>query len=177
MKKVFAMLTFAGMMLATTGLSAQDKKEDKSKRPSPPAKVSEKISSGAIISIDYSQPSVKGRTIGKDLEPKGDAVWRTGANEATIFETDKAVTINGKSLPAGKYSLFSIAGKDEWTIIFNKTWNQWGAYDYKQADDALRVKAKATTAPSFAEKLSFSIPKDGNISMLWGNHKVNFTVK
>ena len=177
MKKVFAILSIAGMLLATTGLSAQDNKEDKSKRPSPPAKVSEKISSGATISIDYSQPSVKGRTIGKDLEPKGEAVWRTGANEATIFETDKAVTVNGKPLPAGKYSLFTIAGKDEWTIIFNKTWNQWGAYDYKQADDALRVKAKAAMAATSTEKLNFSIAKDGNIVLLWGNNKVNFTVK
>ena len=177
MKKVFAILSIAGMLLATTSLSAQDKKEDKSKRPSPPAKVSEKISSGAAISIDYSQPSVKGRTIGKDLEPKGEAVWRTGANEATIFETDKAVTINGKALPAGKYSLFTIAGKDEWTIIFNKTWNQWGAYDYKQADDILRVKAKAATAAALAEKMTFTIAKDGNVALLWGNTKVNFMVK
>ena len=177
MKKVFAILSIAGMLLTTTGLSAQDKKEDKSKRPSPPSKVSEKISSGAAISIDYSQPSIKGRTIGKDLEPKGDAVWRTGANEATIFETDKAVTVNGKALPAGKYSLFTIAGKDEWTVIFNKTWNQWGAYDYKQADDALRVKAKATMATTSAEKLTFTIAKDGNVGLLWGNHKVNFAVK
>ena len=177
MKKVLAILSIAGMLLATTSLSAQDKKEDKSKRPSPPAKVSEKISSGATISIDYSQPSVKGRTIGKDLEPKGETVWRTGANEATIFETDKAVTVNGKPLPAGKYSLFTIAGKDEWTVIFNKTWNQWGAYDYKQADDALRIKAKAAMASTSAEKLNFSIAKDGNVGLLWGNNKVNFTVK
>lgn len=87
MKKVFTVLSMAGLLLATTTLFAQEKKEDKSKRPSPPAKVTETIASGAIISIDYSQPAVKGRTIGKDLEPKGNAVWRTGANEATIFET------------------------------------------------------------------------------------------
>jgi hypothetical protein len=177
MKKLFAVLSIGALLLTSTTLSAQEKKEDKSKRPSPPAKVSETIKSGATISIDYSQPSVKGRTIGKDLEPKDGAVWRTGANEATIFETDKAVTINGKALPAGKYSLFSIAGAGEWTIIFNKTWNQWGAYDYKQADDILRVKAKATKAASFAEKMTFTIDKNGNVSLLWGDHQVNFMVK
>src|SRR6218665_1869577 len=109
--------------LATTLFaSAQD--GDKSKRPSPPAQAKETIKSGATISIDYSQPSVKGRVIGKDLEPKDEKVWRTGANEATIFEVSKDVTVEGKALPAGKYSLFTIAGaNNEWTIIFNKTWN------------------------------------------------------
>lgn len=177
MKKLVALFSMAALLFTTTACSAQNKAEDKSKRPSPPAKVSETISSGAVISIDYSQPSVKGRTIGKDLEPKGDAVWRTGANEATVFETSKDVTINGKTLPAGKYGLFSIAGQDEWTIIFNKTWKQWGAFDYKQADDVLRVKAKATKAKTFAEKMTFTIAKDGNVNLLWGDHQVNFMVK
>ena len=177
MKKVFTVLSMAGLLLATTTLFAQEKKEDKSKRPSPPAKVIETIASGAIISIDYSQPAVKGRTIGKDLEPKGNAVWRTGANEATIFETSKNVKINGQDLPAGKYSLFSIAGDGQWTIIFNKTWNQWGAYDYKMAEDALRVKANAGKAAAFAEKMTFTISKSGTVTLLWGDNKVDFKVE
>jgi hypothetical protein len=177
MKKVFTILSMAGLLLATNALSAQDKKEDKSKRPSPPAKVTQTLASGAVISIDYSQPSVKGRTIGKDLEPKGDAVWRTGANEATVFETSKAVKVNGQALPAGKYGLFSIAGSNEWTIIFNKTWKQWGAFDYKMADDVLRVKAAAKKATSFAEKMTFTIGKDGTVTLLWGDHQVSFKVE
>jgi hypothetical protein len=177
MKKVFTVLSMAGLLLATTTLFAQEKKEDKSKRPSPPAKVTETIASGAVISIDYSQPSVKGRTIGKDLEPKGNAVWRTGANEATIFETSKNVKINGQDLPAGKYSLFSIADGAQWTIIFNKTWNQWGAYDYKMAEDALRVKANAGKAAAFAEKMTFTIDKRGTVTLLWGDNKVDFKVE
>jgi hypothetical protein len=177
MKKVFTVLSMAGLLLATTTLFAQEKKEDKSKRPSPPAKVTETIASGAVISIDYSQPAVKGRTIGKDLEPKGNAVWRTGANEATIFETSKNVKINGQDLPAGKYSLFSIAGDGQWTIIFNKTWNQWGAYDYKMAEDELRVKANAGKAAAFAEKMTFTISKSGTVTLLWGDNKVDFKVE
>ena len=177
MKKVFTVLSMAGLLLATTTLFAQEKKEDKSKRPSPPAKVTETIASGAIISIDYSQPAVKGRSIGKDLEPKGNAVWRTGANEATIFETSKNVKINGQDLPAGKYSLFSIAGDGQWTIIFNKTWNQWGAYDYKMAEDELRVKANAGKAAAFAEKMTFTISKSGTVTLLWGDNKVDFKVE
>lgn len=178
MKKLFAVLSLASILLATTtAVTAQPKNEDKSKRPSPPAKVSETIGSGATVSINYSQPSVKGRTIGKDLEPKDGSVWRTGANEATVFETSKAVTINGKALPAGKYSLFTIAGKEEWTIIFNKTWNQWGAYDYKQTDDVLRVKTKAAQTSKFAEKFMINLDKKGTVSMLWGNNDVSFLVK
>src|SRR6476620_9133225 len=83
---------------------------DKSKRPSPPDKVSETLKSGVVVSVDYSQPSVKGRTIGKEIAPYG-KVWRTGANEATVFEVSKDVTINGKTLPAGKYGLYSIPGE------------------------------------------------------------------
>ena len=80
---------------------------DKSKRPSPPASVTQKVGA-ATITINYSQPSLKGRTIGKDLEPKEGQVWRTGANEATVFETDKDILVEEQSLPAGKYALFTL---------------------------------------------------------------------
>jgi hypothetical protein len=176
MKKVLSGVLFAAALLAGSSTQAQGN-QDKSKRPSPPAVVTQTLASGAVISIDYSQPSVKGRTIGKDLEPKEGSVWRTGANEATIFETSKDVKVEGKDLPAGKYSLFTIAGKEEWTIIFNKTWKQWGAFQYKEADDALRVKVRPAKAPAFAEKMTFDIDKKGVVTLLWGDLKVDFTVK
>jgi hypothetical protein len=94
--------------------------QDKSKRASPPALVSQTLKSGATVSIDYSRPSLKGRTL-SELAPLG-KVWRTGANEATLFEINKDVKIEGKDLAAGKYSIYSIPGEKEWTIIFNKTW-------------------------------------------------------
>ena len=150
---------------------------DKSKSPSPPAIAKETIKSGAVISIDYSQPSVKGRTIGKDLEPMEGKVWRAGANEATVFETSKDVKVEDKALPAGKYGLFTIMNGDEWTIIFNKTWKQWGAFSYKEADDALRVKVKAGKAKAFAEKLAYTIDKSGKVSLMWGDKQVDFKVK
>jgi hypothetical protein len=150
---------------------------DKSKRPSPPATAKETIKSGAVISIDYSQPSVKGRTIGKDLEPMEGKVWRAGANEATVFEVSKDVKVEDKALPAGKYGLFTIMNGDEWTIIFSKTWNQWGAFSYKEADDALRVKVKAEKAKAFAEKLTYAIDKSGKVSLMWGDKQVEFKVK
>lgn len=170
MKKLFLFTVIAGMFTAVTACAQQDK----SKRPSPPAKVSETITSGATISIDYSQPSVKNRKIGTELAPYG-KVWRTGANEATVFETSQDVKIEGKTLPAGKYSLYTIPGENEWTIIFNKTWDQSGLA-YKEAGDALRVKVKPTKAPGFTEKMTFNINKAGKVSLMWGDTEVDFNV-
>jgi Protein of unknown function (DUF2911) len=150
---------------------------DKSKRPSPPVVIKETIASGAEITIDYSQPAVKGRKIGTELEPKTGQVWRTGANEATVFEVSKDVKIEGQVLPAGKYAFFTIENGAEWTLIFNKTWKQWGAFAYKQADDALRVNVKAGKAASFSEKLVFATDKSGKVSFEWGDYKVGFKVE
>lgn len=163
-------------IIATTLLISMKSfaQEDKSKRPSPPAKVSETTNNGNTITIDYSQPSVKGRTIGNEIAPFG-KVWRTGANEATVFEISKDAKINGKSLPAGKYGLYSIPGEKNWTIIFNKTWNQWGT-EYKEADDALRVVTQTGKAPTATEKMTFNVSKDGKVTLLWGNYSVSFTV-
>lgn len=144
---------------------------------SPPAKASETINSGALVTINYGQPSVKGRTIGKDLEPKDGAVWRAGANEATVFEVSKDVTVEGKNLPAGKYGFFILVKGEEWTLIFNKTWKQWGSNSYKEADDALRVTVKSGKANPFSEKLTYSISKAGKVSILWGDKQADFTVK
>lgn len=173
MKKIAAV----AMLLTALFTNTANAQQDKSKRPSLPAVATQELTSGALINIDYSQPSIKGRTIGKDIEPKDGEVWRTGANEATVFETSKAVKINGKELPAGKYALFTISGKESWTIIFNKTWKQWGAFSYKQADDALRIDAKAQKAAAFAEKMTFYIDKTGLVTLLWGDNKITFTVE
>lgn len=148
---------------------------DKSKRPSPPAIISETLASGTVVSIDYSQPSIKGRSIGGELAPN-DKVWRTGANEATVFEVSNAVKVEGKELPAGKYGLYSIPGEKGWVIIFNKTWKQWGT-NYKEADDALRVNVKPGKAASFTEQMTFKIDKKGKVSLMWGGLQVDFKVE
>lgn len=175
MKKFFSIALLAAGIVAATSCKAQD---DKSKRPSPPVTVTQKIKSGATITIDYSQPSVKGRTIGKDLEPMDGQVWRTGANEATTFTTDKALMIDGKTLPAGAYSLFTIFnGMDEATVIFNKTAKQWGAYKYAEGDDALRVKGMVSNLSSPEEKLTFAVSPAGAVDLMWGDRKLEFMVK
>jgi len=109
------------------------------------------------------------------VEPFG-KVWRTGANEATTFEVDKNVKIEGKELAKGKYALFTIPGETEWTIIFNKTANQWGAYEYKEAEDALRVTVKPGKTDKFVETLNIAV--EGNkIVIRWENTQVAFAVK
>lgn len=77
------------------------------------------------IEVIYSSPSKKGRTIFGELVPYGE-VWRTGANEATVFQTSVALTIQGKNLPAGTYTLWTIPQKDRWTVIWNKKMYPWG---------------------------------------------------
>lgn len=177
MKKLFSAFAFAALALSATTAMAQ--KDDKAKRPSPPAVASATIGSGAKITIDYSQPSVKGRVIGKDLEPMEGEVWRAGANEATVFETSKNVTVEGKNLPAGKYAFFTVKKGNQWTLIFNKTWKTWGAYDYgkNRNNDALSVTVTGSKAPTFAEKLTYKVAADGTVSLLWGEHEVIFHVK
>jgi hypothetical protein len=173
MKKIFALALLIGLFSAQKSF-AQD---NKSALPSPPANVTETLVSGAAIAISYSQPAVKGRTIGKNLEPMEGKVWRTGANDATVFETSKEISVEGKSLAAGKYGFFTIVKNGEWTIIFNKTWKQWGAYQYKEADDVLRIQVKGSKAPSFSERLTFLIDKSGKVSLLWGDNQVSFQTK
>lgn len=174
------------LLLATALISLVACGQDKSKRPSPPATAKETIASGAVVTINYSQPSVKGRTIGKDLEPKMGQVWRAGANEATTFEVSKDVKVEGQALPAGKYAFFTLWNSDDtWTLIFNKVTKDakgkdiWGAYDYdKNKDqDALKVNVKAGKAPAFAEKLTYTVAKDGKVSLAWGDVGVDFKVE
>jgi len=130
------------------------------------------------VTITYSRPGVKGRPIWGALVPY-DKVWRTGANEATTIAFSDDVTINGQALPKGTYSLHTIPGKDEWTIVFNNTSNQWGSFNYDPAKDALRVKAKPEKA-AFTEWLTFDIPElstdNAKIMIRWENVAVPFTV-
>lgn len=148
--------------------------QDKSKRPSPP-RTAEGSIGGVKIKIDYSAPSAKGRKMLGGTEPFG-KVWRTGANEATTFEIDNAVLVEGKALAAGKYELFTIPGEAEWTIIFQKATGQWGAYSYKESNDVLRVTVKPGKTPAFVETLALGVDKD-QVTIQWENTLVAFKVK
>ncbi len=171
MKKSIYLFAIAATSLITMTACGQDK----SKRPSPPAKATVTTTKGTTITIDYSQPSVKGRTIGKEIAAFGE-VWRTGANEATTFEVSKDVTIGGKKLAAGKYGLYTIPGEKEWTIIFNKKTDLWGSNGYKESEDALRTVSTPTKSATLAEKMTFSIVPSGTVSLMWGDVKVDFKI-
>ena len=168
MKKSFTLILLA--LVVTLGFA----QEDKSKRPSPPA-VAEGNIEGVKIKVDYSQPSAKGRKMLGGNEAYG-KVWRTGANEATVFEIDKPIKIEGQSLAAGKYELFSIPGETDWVIIFQKYGKQWGHYSYKEANDVLRVNVKAGKTESFVETFNISVGKD-QVVLKWENTQVAFKAK
>jgi hypothetical protein len=157
------------------------------------------------VTITYSRPGVKGRKIWGDPLPeqadvKGEAtlddqnkrpkdayivpyghVWRTGANEATMFTVTDDVLINGQKLAAGTYSLHTVPTKDEWTIVFNGTANQWGSFNYDPAKDTLRVKAKPQWVNENQEWLTFNIDPVGEdsaqVNIRWEKINVPFTVK
>jgi hypothetical protein len=143
-------------------------------KPSPASTATGKAGD-ATVTINYGAPSVKGRKIWGELVPFG-KVWRTGANDATTFEIDTDVKIEGQALAKGKYALFTIPEENEWTIIFNKNPKQWGSYSYKQEEDVLRVKVKAGKSSTFNEKLAYEV--SGNkVFIRWENAEVAFKVK
>ncbi len=129
--------------------------EDKSQRKSPPDSVKANVGN-VQLQINYSQPAVRGRKIWGELVPFGE-VWRTGANEATVFSTNKDIMVEGQKLPAGRYALFSIPQENEWTIIFSNNADQWGAFKYSEAEDALRLQVTPETISENVENLTFQI--------------------
>ncbi|MEY3631528.1 DUF2911 domain-containing protein [Aquirufa sp. HETE-40SA] len=147
--------------------------------PSPPAVASQKVGNTEVM-IKYAQPSTKGRLVfgkkeAKALVPYGE-VWRTGANDATTFEISNDITVQGKTLAKGIYSLFSIPGESEWTIIFNKEAKMWGAYTYKEANDVLRVKARVSEH-AHTEKFTIGITAAGQVTLDWDKSSVSFYLK
>ncbi len=128
------------------------------------------------ITVIYSRPNAKGRKIFGALEPY-DKVWRTGANSATVIKFTDAVKIEGKDLAAGEYALFTIPGKTEWTIIFNKGVKEWGAYTYSEANDVLRVKVKPITLKEKIETFTINFAHvydtSAQMQLSWENTLVN----
>ncbi len=170
----FTALTLLLTLLFADGNYAQDKKI----RVSPKAGVSQTVGL-TDISISYSRPGVKGRTIWGELVPYG-KVWRAGADEATKITFSTDVLIEGKKLAAGSYSFFVIPNKNEWTVIFNKVSDQWGAFEYNESQDAIRFKVKPQTI-DFQEWLTYSFYKTSEtsalISLVWEKMKIIFKVE
>jgi hypothetical protein len=132
------------------------------------------------ITIDYSRPGVKGRTIWGGLVPYN-AVWRAGANEATKITFSTDVKINGKKLKAGSYGFFAIPTEKNWTLIFNKIADQWGAFEYNDVEDALRIEVTPEKENNcWQEWLAYTITKTSDSTAVarleWEKQRVPFTV-
>src|SRR2546426_7751887 len=207
--KRLSLFTFAIVLMsicaAPYATAQQPPLQIKPLRPSQKASVMQTVGV-TDITITYSRPAVKGRPIFADApatmaaRAKGEAtldnqnervkgepiipyghVWRAGANEATTFVVTDDVTINGQKLPAGSYSLHTIPNKDEWTIVFNGTANQWGSFNYDPAKDTLRVKVKPQWANDNQEWLEYSFPavtpNSAQVLIRWEKVAVPFTVE
>jgi len=116
------------------------------------------------ITMNFGSPSVCDRQSWGELVPYGE-VWRTGANEATTVTFANDVVVEGEPLAAGKYSVFTIPGEEEWTIIFNKQTGQWGT-NYDESQDALRVQVEPQMVEGHQEAMTFNI-EDGQIVLRW----------
>lgn len=130
------------------------------------------------VKIDYSRPGVKGRVIWGGLVPYN-KVWRAGADEATKITFANDVKINGKTLKAGSYSFFAIPTINKWTLIFNYVAEQWGAFEYNESEDALRIEV-TPEAGKMQEWLAYTITKtSGNsavVKLEWEKLNVSFII-
>lgn len=131
------------------------------------------------IVLEWGAPYVRGRLLTGGLISTY-KVWRTGANEATTIYFSKDVLIEGEKLPAGTYALFTIGGKKKWTVIFNKEYQQWGAFSYTRAEDVLRVKVDPGTN-EHEEQLTFDFvdttDDSANLRLRWGDLDVRFQIQ
>jgi hypothetical protein len=149
--------------------------------PKSPHETTKATIDGATISVEYGRPSVRGRKIMGELVPYG-KVWRTGADQATTLTTDKELQIGGTSVPAGKYTLYTLPGESDWQLIVNRQTGQWGT-EYDQKQDLARIPLKKTAASAPVEQLTISIDKNpaggGVLKIAWENTELTapITVK
>jgi hypothetical protein len=166
---LLAILTFAGVVLA----------QDKSSRPSPPAKAECKLAAGKAITIDYSSPRAKGRKIFGALVPYGQ-VWRAGANEATALVVGSDVTVGGKAVPAGSYTLFAVPAEDKWTLVISKKTGEWGTAYPGPDNDLARIDMKVTKLSAPVENFTIALDSSGSgctLKMEWENTEASVDIK
>ena len=145
--------------------------------PSPHATVSQVVGL-TTLSVDYHRPGVNKRVVWGGLVP-WDSVWRAGANENTVLASTSAFTVGGTTLPAGRYGVFMIPGRDRWTVVLSRQANAWGAFSYDPAEDAVRFSVTPTPA-EFTERLQYNFDDPTNetvtLTMRWEKLAVSFPV-
>ena len=147
--------------------------QDKSKRPSPPAQTQCKLPDGKTITVDYSSPRLKGRKVGGEVAPYGE-VWRTGANEATTFVTTANLSIEGKDVPAGNYTLFTVPNQTQWLLIINKHTGErmWGIPYKYESEELFRVPMQVSKTSAPVENFTISFDQSGKactLQLSWGD--------
>jgi hypothetical protein len=167
-RRAFVASALVAALVVPAGLVAAQQK-----RASPHETVKATID-GATVSITYGRPYMKGRKIFGGLVPYGQ-VWRTGADEATILETDKALMFGAFHVNPGKISLYSLVTEKGWSLVLNKQTGQWGT-EYKQAEDIGRVPMKVETLSTPVEQFTIAVEKNpagkgGVIVMQWETTK------
>ena len=175
MKKTFTLATLMLALVLTTSVSAQEFSGiDKSPMDMATYPTDYKVSEKAVRII-YGRPQLKGRSM-EELAPTG-KVWRTGANEAPEITFYKDVKFGGKDIKAGTYSLFTIPGESEWTVILNKNLNQWGSYFYDEASDVARVTVPNGSDAASLEEFSIAFKDvDGGVHLVMGWDKTRVAV-
>jgi hypothetical protein len=159
-------------------IAAVAAKQDKSSRPSPPAKAECKLAGGKSLTIDYSSPRAKGRKIYGDLVPYG-KVWRAGANEATTFVTDTDLTVGGTAVPAGSYTMFVVPNADKWTLVISKKTGEWGTAYPGPGQDFARIEMKASRLPAPVENFTITLEAGGagcTMNMDWETTRASVSI-
>lgn len=157
MKKNLALFTVVLLSFITFAAGQQNKNQ----RPSPPAQAQCKFLDGKTITVNYSSPRMKGRKIFGGLVPYGQ-VWRTGANEATSLVTDANLTVSGKQVPAGHYTIFTIPDQGKWTLIINKKTGEWGIPYQYESEELGRVDMQVSKPPSSVENFTIDFQQSGD---------------
>lgn len=168
---------FAVLIVLTFSLMAFAQ-QDKNARPSPPAQAQCKFPDGKTITVDYSSPRAKGRKIFGGLVPYGE-IWRTGANDATTLVTTADVTVGGKDVPGGKYTIFTVPAQDKWTLIINKHTGEWGIPYKYQSEELARVPMQVSKTSAPVENFTISFNQSGGdcaLQMSWENAQASVEI-
>jgi DUF2911 family protein len=181
--KKFALLTTLFFAISTLVSAQMSMEQDKSKRPSPPASAECKFSDGKTVKIDYSSPRAKGRKIfgttsDKALVPFGE-IWRTGANEATTLVTGANVSVGGKDVPAGSYTVFTLPSADAWTLVISKKTGEWGTNYPGEGEDLARVPMSVSKTAAPVENFTIAFDQAGGkctLRMEWENTRASVEV-
>lgn len=177
---LIAVSLFAVAMFASAQMNMSD---DKSKRPSPPASAACKFSDGKTIKIDYSSPRAKGRKIFGEASEKAlvpyEQIWRTGANDATTFVSDTNVTVGGKAVPAGSYTIFTVPKADAWSLVISKKTGEWGTDYPGEKEDLVRVPMTISKTSAPVENFTIAFDQAGSKCTLrieWENTRASVEI-